>query len=311
MVSAALALVAAAATATLASRGQSARLASEAIGVLVGQLEPQFAAGRLGVVDLVLGNAAGFVLNFHFQFIRRNHLDGEVEDLGKLLRGKPMIGIVASHPGLEKAGFDPTDRASAIHEVLHHIPDLRDVEIRRDRIAVRQDKSDIQVCVLAEVCLEGFQIHATIGICSYRYIQAEIAFRPLALLDYEQVVTLWRRCDGIEVAEGDDRESFARYLGRNPGLSYAAVSGGAIVGAALCGHDGRRGLVYHLAVAPEYRGQGVDKQILKMGLAGLRECGIARTIILVAKDNSLGQEFWISQGFEHISGALPLGTDLL
>jgi N-acetylglutamate synthase len=149
------------------------------------------------------------------------------------------------------------------------------------------------------------------GIFSYRNMQAEIEFRPLAPLDYDQVVALWRRCDGVEVAEGDDRASFASYLARNPGLSYAAVRGDVVVGAALCGHDGRRGLVYHLAVAPECRGQGIGKQILALGLAGLRKCGIARAIILVAKDNPLGQDFWISQGFEPISGALALGMDLL
>jgi ribosomal protein S18 acetylase RimI-like enzyme len=141
-------------------------------------------------------------------------------------------------------------------------------------------------------------------------MQAEIEYRPLSPIDFNQVVALWQVCDGVEVAEGDDKESFIRYLDRNPGLSYAATCTGAIVGACLCGHDGRRGLVYHLAVASEYRGRGVAKELLKIGLAGLREYGIARVIILVAKDNSLGQEFWVSQGFEHISGALPLGMDL-
>lgn len=141
-------------------------------------------------------------------------------------------------------------------------------------------------------------------------MQAQIDFRSLAPLDCDQVLALWRRCDGVEVAEGDDRESFTRYLERNPGLSYAATGAGAIVGATLCGHDGRRGLVYHLAVAPEYRGQGLGKQILKMGLAGLRQFGISRVIILVSQDNPLGREFWVSQGFEHICGVLPLGMDL-
>jgi ribosomal protein S18 acetylase RimI-like enzyme len=141
-------------------------------------------------------------------------------------------------------------------------------------------------------------------------MQAEYEYRPLAPHDYDQVVALWQGCSGVELAEGDDRESFTRYLGRNPGLSFAAVCSGTIVGAALCGHDGRRGLVYHLAVTPEHRGQSVGKEILKLCLSGLRECGIARVIILVAKDNSPGREFWISQGFEQISGALPLGIDL-
>jgi ribosomal protein S18 acetylase RimI-like enzyme len=142
-------------------------------------------------------------------------------------------------------------------------------------------------------------------------MQAEIEFRPLVPGDYDQVVALWRRCEGVELAEGDDRDSFARYLVRNPNLSYAAVGGGNIVGAALCGHDGRRGLVYHLAVAPEHRGQGLGKRILSMGMEGMLKCGISRVIILVAKDNAIGQAFWNTQGFEPISGALPLGIDLL
>lgn len=141
-------------------------------------------------------------------------------------------------------------------------------------------------------------------------MQPKFEFRTLLPLDYDQVFALWRRCDGVEVGEGDDRASFTRYLERNAGLSIAATRAGAIVGATLCGHDGRRGLVYHLAVAPEDRGQGLGKQILEMGLAALRKSGISRVIILVSEDNSLGQEFWISQGFEHISGALPFGIDL-
>jgi N-acetylglutamate synthase len=142
-------------------------------------------------------------------------------------------------------------------------------------------------------------------------MQAEIHFRPLAPSDYPSVVALWRRCDGIEVAEGDDEASFRSYLERNPGLSHGAEADRVLIGAALCGHDGRRGLIYHLAVAPEMRGRGVGKAILVRGLAGLRERGIARVLVLVAKDNPLGQEFWISQGFEYISGALPLGMNLL
>lgn len=141
-------------------------------------------------------------------------------------------------------------------------------------------------------------------------MQAQIQLRPLLPSDYAQAVALWRRCDGIEMAEGDDEASFRSYLERNPGLSCCADDGGELVGAALCGHDGRRGFIYHLAVAPEFRGRGVGKAILQRGLAGLRERGIARVLILVAQDNALGREFWLAQGVEAIAGALPLGRDL-
>ena len=79
--------------------------------------------------------------------------------------------------------------------------------------------------------------------------------------------------------------------------------------AALCGHDGRRGLIYQpsplgYAVAPECRvGKVWRNRFFKMGLQGLRDAGVVRAIILVAKDNPSGQEFWLSQGFEAIFGA--------
>ena len=141
-------------------------------------------------------------------------------------------------------------------------------------------------------------------------MQAEILFRPLASSDYDQVISLWQRCEGVEVAEGDDRASFDFYLRRNPGLSFVASLGREIVGATLCGHDGRRGLFYHLAVAPEHRGQGVGRKILQQGLAGLRAIGISRATILVATDNPDGRAFWVRQGFEEIAGAIPLGIDI-
>jgi hypothetical protein len=161
----------AAATATVASRGQSAGLAGKAVGVLVSQLETQFAAGNLCVVYLVLGDAAWLIFNLHIQFVRRNHFGGQVEDLGELFRRKPMIGIIAGHPGLEEAGFKPANLASTINEVLHDMPDLSEVEIRRDLVTVWQDETDIQVCVLPEVFLEDPHVHAIIGIFRYRYTQ--------------------------------------------------------------------------------------------------------------------------------------------
>lgn len=274
------------------------------------ELEAQFVSVRANALDFVLSNRARLIFHLNLQVLRGHDLGGKIQDIRQLLGGEPMIRIILRHPSLQKAGLKPPNGAATINKVLRHVPDLGDVEIGRNRVSIRQDESDVLGRMLTEVCLEGPKVHAILGIFSYRYMQAEIEFRALAPPDYDQVVALWRNCDGVEVAQGDDAESFTRYLDRNPGLSYAATCAGAIVGACICGHDGRRGLVYHLAVAPEYRGQGVAKEILRMGLAGLRRCGIARVIILVSKDNAIGQEFWISQGFEHISGALPLGMDL-
>jgi N-acetylglutamate synthase len=137
-----------------------------------------------------------------------------------------------------------------------------------------------------------------------------ITIRPLAIADYDAVVALWRQAEGVEVAEGDDRGDVAGYLQRNPGLSRVAQRDGQIVGALLCGHDGRRGIIYHLAVARECRGRGVGRQLVNECVEGLRACGIRRAILLVAKDNTGGREFWLSTGFEEIEGAQALGMDI-
>ena len=84
-----------------------------------------------------------------------------------------------------------------------------------------------------------------------------ITTRDFVIEDYEGALAVWKDEEGIEICEGDSREEIAAYLKRNPGLSRVAEVEGQIVGAVLCGHDGRRGWIYHLAVAKTHRGKGV------------------------------------------------------
>ena len=82
----------------------------------------------------------------------------------------------------------------------------------------------------------------------------QIVTREFSIDDYEAALELWQRVEGVEVAEGDDKEGIAQFVARNPGLSRVATDGSTIVGVVMCGHDGRRGHIYHLAVEPAYRG---------------------------------------------------------
>jgi N-acetylglutamate synthase len=138
----------------------------------------------------------------------------------------------------------------------------------------------------------------------------EIQTREFRIEDYEAAIELWNRVEGLDVAEGDDRETIRRFLGQNPGLSRIAMDGAVIVGAVLCGHDGRRGYVYHLAVDPTYRERGVGRRLIDECLAGLKRVGLERANILVANDNPRGREFWKSCGWEDLEGAAPMGRDL-
>ena len=134
--------------------------------------------------------------------------------------------------------------------------------------------------------------------------------REFSISDYDAAVQIWQRVEGIEIAEADDRKGVAEFLARNPRLSRVAIDGSAVVGAALCGHDGRRGHIYHLAVDPAYQGRGLGKRLLDECLDGLRRAGMQRVIIIVAGDNPRGAEFWERRGWEKIPGAVPMGIDL-
>jgi ribosomal protein S18 acetylase RimI-like enzyme len=137
-----------------------------------------------------------------------------------------------------------------------------------------------------------------------------IGTREFSIGDYDAALRVWQRVEGVEIAEGDDREGITQFLARNPGLSRVAIDGPAIVGVALCGHDGRRGHIYHLAVDPAYQGRGLGKRLLAECLDGLRRAGVQRVIILVADDNQRGAEFWKRYGWEEIPGVIAMGIDV-
>jgi len=142
------------------------------------------------------------------------------------------------------------------------------------------------------------------------YMKDTIHTREFSINDYDAAVELWKRVEGLEIAEGDDKESVVRFLTRNPGLSRVATDGSGIVGVSLCGHDGRRGHIYHLAVDPRYQGTGLGKRLVQECFSGLRDAGIQRAIILVANDNPRGREFWRRCDWEELSGALAMGKDV-
>src|SRR5437868_13417023 len=137
-----------------------------------------------------------------------------------------------------------------------------------------------------------------------------IRTREFLITDYEAAVKLWRGAEGIEIAEGDDKESVVRFLRRNPGLSRIAVDGSKVVAVSLCGDDGRRGHIYHLAVDPKYQGLGLGRRLVQECFDRLRALGIQRAIILVANDNSRGREFWQRCGWEELPAAMAMGKDV-
>ena len=137
-----------------------------------------------------------------------------------------------------------------------------------------------------------------------------IKTRAFSIADYDAALELWQQVEGIEIAEGDDREGVGQFLSRNPVLSRVATDGSTIVGVVLCGHDGRRGYIYHLAVNPAYQSRGVGKRLIDECLGSLRRTGVKRALILVAHDNPRGRNFWRRHGWEEVPGPIVMGIDV-
>lgn len=110
----------------------------------------------------------------------------------------------------------------------------------------------------------------------------------------------WANTQGVHLHDNgeDTPEGIALYLERNPGFSYVAIDNGKIVGAVLCGHDGRRGIVNHLAVATEYRRQGIASNLIRLSMEQLKKAGITKSMLFVLNENTTGQQFYRSIGWE-------------
>ncbi|HYT87181.1 MAG TPA: GNAT family N-acetyltransferase [Gemmataceae bacterium] len=120
---------------------------------------------------------------------------------------------------------------------------------------------------------------------------------PLEPSDYDAVMALWRATEGLTLRDADSRDGLTRYLERNPGLSFVVRAENQIVGAVLGGHDGRRGYLHHLAVAPAYRGKGVGRALAQRVLAALVAGGLTKCHLFVRADNATARAFWAHLGW--------------
>ncbi len=121
--------------------------------------------------------------------------------------------------------------------------------------------------------------------------------QELTIGDYTEVYELWSITPGMGLSDADSRESIERFLIRNRGLSYVCKCNGSVIGTVLCGHDGRRGYIYHVTVVGEYRGKGIGRVLVDKSLRKLKEEGINKCHLFVFRDNEIGNAFWSSSGW--------------
>jgi len=121
--------------------------------------------------------------------------------------------------------------------------------------------------------------------------------RPMTIEDYDAVIELMQATPGVTVRDADSREMTECYLQRNPGLSFVAAVGDEIVGCLMAGHDGRRGYLQHLVVAPAFRRRGIASVLVEKCVSALEQLGIRKCHIDVLKTNVSGKAFWERQGW--------------
>lgn len=121
---------------------------------------------------------------------------------------------------------------------------------------------------------------------------------PMTIERYNGVHELWESIDGFAIRSIDDSESgVRRFIDRNPGLSVTAVAGDKVVGAILCGEDGRRGCLYHVCVRKDYRLEGIATDMVQYCMNALKALGINKVSLIAFTTNDIGNAFWKTVGW--------------
>jgi ribosomal protein S18 acetylase RimI-like enzyme len=124
-----------------------------------------------------------------------------------------------------------------------------------------------------------------------------VKLHEMTIEDYPDVFQLWEMSDNIGLSKADSQPSIQKFLERNPGMSYIAWTEEKMVGAVLCGHDGRRGYIHHLMVHPEFRRKGIGQSLVSRCMFALTRIGIQKCHLFVFEENLHGIKFWESLGW--------------
>jgi ribosomal protein S18 acetylase RimI-like enzyme len=129
--------------------------------------------------------------------------------------------------------------------------------------------------------------------------------------DYPAVKDLWEGMEkGVHVGRSDAPEEIAKKISRDPDLFLVAEEDGRVIGSVLGGYDGRRGLLYHLAVAKDSRQHGLGSQLLDEVEARLRDKGCLKCYLMVTLDNPEVESFYEKRGWHFMDYVRPFGKEL-
>lgn len=129
--------------------------------------------------------------------------------------------------------------------------------------------------------------------------------------DYDVLIELWNGMEkGVHVGRSDSPEEIEKKTLRDPDLFLVAEEDGHVIGSVIGGYDGRRGLIYHLAVAREFRQLGVGSQLLEEVETRLRGKGCLKCYLMITPDNPEAGRFYEKRGWHHMNYVRPYGKEL-
>lgn len=129
--------------------------------------------------------------------------------------------------------------------------------------------------------------------------------------DYESVCRLWEEsAPGVRLGRSDTLEEIHKKLERDPDLFLVAEADDRIIGTVMGGFDGRRGLVYHLAVAADWQRKGIGTLLMEEVEARLRARGCRRCYLMVTAENETAMRFYERRGWARLDGIYTYAKDL-
>lgn len=129
--------------------------------------------------------------------------------------------------------------------------------------------------------------------------------------DYPAVRDLWEGMEkGVHVGRSDTPQEIEKKILRDPDLFLVAEEEGRIIGSVIGGYDGRRGLLYHLAVARDFRHRGLGGLLLDEVEGRLRDKGCLKCYLMVALDNPDVERFYQKRGWHFMDYVRPFGKEL-
>ncbi len=128
--------------------------------------------------------------------------------------------------------------------------------------------------------------------------------------DYDAVMRFWESIEkGIHLGPSDAPAEIQKKIQRDPDLFIVAELNNEIVGTVIGGFDGRRGMIYHLAVAASLRGQGIGSRLMSEVESRLRAKGCIKSYLVVLRDNIEAMKFYEHIGWESMDRDVLYGKE--